>query len=111
MTDGVCYQIYNSTTLYVFPSLSCTEGSLIPSTQSTTREIWYFNEKTKEFYKSSTSSNVAVNYSGTSQAVAHVWSTPTFWDLVAPGDLVLPACIIVLCLAKLLINMFMGVRR
>lgn len=111
MTDGVCYQIYNSTTLYVYPSLSCTDNQPIPSTHYTTREIWYFNEKTKDFYKASTSDNVSVNYNTTSQVVGHIWSTPTWSQLIEPSYLVLPATIVVLCLANLILNMIMGVRR
>lgn len=111
MRDGVCYQISNSTTLYVYPNLTCTDGQAIPATSSTTRETWIFNEKTKDFYKSSTSNNVSVNYNTSNPVTGHIWHTPSWSELVEPSAYLLPATIVVLCLANVILKMFMGVRR
>lgn len=111
MIDGQCYQIYNSTTLYVFPSLSCTDGQAIPSTYQTTRETWIYNDKIKNFYKSLVNYNVSVNYNTSTQVVGHIWSNPAWYEMLSPDSLILPAVIVVLCLFKLILNMIMGVRR
>lgn len=111
MNDGQCYQIYNATTLYVYPSLSCSDGEPIPSTYQTTREIWSFNDKTRDFYKSSVNNNVSVNYNTSTQAVAHIWRNPSWFELLSPDSLLLPAVIVVLCFNRILINMIMGVKR
>lgn len=111
MRDNVCYSVSSSTQLYVYPNLSCTEGQPVPSTQSTLREVWNLNDQTNEWYKYQ-QSNVGVNtnFSGT-LTIGHLWVEPSWFDKISPSSLLLPAVIVVLCFFKLIINMYMGVRR
>lgn len=110
MREGLCYAYNSSTSIYAYPNLTCIDGSPVPTAQNTVRQIWTYDEVRDEYIFSS-QSNANVNYNSGTSVIAHVYSEPAWYTLVSPNYLFLGALFFVFCFFKLILNMFMGVRR
>ena len=106
MENGLCYILYNSSTIYAFPDLSCSEGSVLPSFSSTTRQTYYLYDGKPYLSNISTITNSYNNYS---TYVAHV-SNGDRYQFVGLGDFLLPAVLIMLCFFAVIYRWFIRLR-
>lgn len=107
MDEGLCYIYNNSTTLYAFPDLSCSEGSPLPSFSNTTRQIYYlYDGKAVHSRTDSVSWGVGSNYSS---YIAHI-ATGDRLEFVPLGYFILPATLFVLCFFAVIYKWFVRLR-
>lgn len=100
MPSNECYIYYNEDTFYSFPQLTCTEGSPLPSYNSTLRDTYIY--RMGRFVKTR-SEIITEDYSG---YIAHL-SSPLSLDL---NYLVLPAVILVLAFFSCIYHWFLRLR-
>lgn len=102
-TDN-CYVYYDKDTLYVFPSLVCTDGGQLPGFVSTTRDTYSISRG--RLIKTESAS---VNYSDFdySPYVVHVYHGESFLDF---NYLVLPCTLLVICFFTVIYKWFIRLR-
>lgn len=107
MENGLCYIYYNSNTIYAFPDLNCTDGVLLPSFSSTTRQTYYLYDGKAVLSNISTVSSS--QYNNYSTYVAHI-ATGDRLEFVSRGVFVLPAVLIMLCFFAVIYRWFIRLR-
>lgn len=107
MENGLCYILYNSSTIYAFPELHCSEGSILPSFSSTTRQTYYLHDGKPYLSNSTTITNSG--YNNYSSYVAHI-ATGDRYEFVGLGSFLLPAVLIMLCFFAVIYRWFIRLR-
>lgn len=106
MQDGLCYIQYNANTLYAFPDLRCTEGSLLPQYSNTTRETYYIYNGKPVLSNRSTVSWSNGQYSS---YIAHI-SQGYERYYIDVNYLILPATLVMLCFFAVIYRWFVRLR-
>lgn len=106
MEDGLCYIRYNSDTFYAFPDLSCTEGSILPTFTTTTRQVYrLFNDR----LELSQVSSIDSSFNNYSSYITHI-SSGLDGPIISPNSLVLPAALFVLAFFSVIYHWFIRLR-
>lgn len=107
MTDGECYIQYNATTIYGFPQLNCSEGSTLPSFNSTRRETFYiYNGQLVKSRVETLNNQFGSQYT---DYVAHINHNTSNYRLDF-NYLILPATLLVLCFFFCIYKWFIRLR-
>lgn len=105
MSDGVCYYISDSNTIYAFPNLQCSDGSSFPNVSNQTRETYRLIGGR---YVLTRSDWVGTNYQDLSSYVAHVWHGDSYYLDI--NSLILPATLLMICFFYIIYKWFIRLR-
>lgn len=107
MNAGTCYIYNNSSTIYAFPDLNCSDGSPLPTFSTTTRQTYYLYDG-KAVYSRSDSVSWGTG-SSYSTYIAHI-ATGDRLEFVPLGYFVLPSVLIMLCFFSVIYHWFIRLR-
>lgn len=106
MSDGTCYIQYNSDTIYAFPDLSCTENSILPTFNTTTRQVYILSNGK---YILTRSDNISYNSLYYTDYVSHI-SSELDRFAIDTNFLILPASLFVLAFFSIIYHWFIRLR-
>lgn len=105
MTDGTCYSYGDNNVIYAYPNLSCTNGSILPNFDTTTRETYIIRNGKLIKTRSETISGNFVNYS----TVVYNYTNGSI-PLIDYSYALLPVCLFILGFFAIVYRWFFRLR-